>query len=330
MNTMTFDQEMTSDQNMTFDEEMMTPKVSRNKYSFHDDDSGLGFDDDEDYEAVFGGEFSPGNDKPEITDSNENEFQIHRLSKGSVVRRDLFSRKRPLQEHECDDYPASDCRTLRQKSISFAIGDHDDMCESADVKMAMDLMAETGDLVADGSRPYCLPTIPGKHQDLKSISPETMCDVLRGGYDDVIASCRIVDCRYPYEFEGGQIQGAENLHTHDAVRELLRTGSGDHERHVIIFHCEFSSERGPKMYRFLRAEDRAVNKESYPSLIYPEVYLLDRGYKAFYEHDKTCCSPMFYVPMTHKGHMDDLRHFRSRSKSWAAGQKRKNAMRLQF
>ncbi|XP_021379026.1 M-phase inducer phosphatase 1-B-like isoform X2 [Mizuhopecten yessoensis] len=298
MNTMTFDQEITSDQDMTFDEEMMTPKVSRNKYSFHDDDSGLGFDD-EDYEAVFGGEFSPGNDKPEITDSNENEFQIHRLSKGSVVRRDLFSRKRPLQEHECDDYPAPNCRTLRQESVSFAIGDHDDhiMCDSADVKTAMDLMTETGDLVADGSRPYCLPTIPGKHQDLKSISPET---------------------------------GAENLHTHDTVRELLRTGSRDHERHVIIFHCEFSSERGPKMYRFLRAEDRAVNKESYPSLIYPEVYLLDGGYKAFYEHDKTCCSPMSYVPMLHKGHMGDLRHFRSRSKSWAAGQKRKNAMRLQF
>ncbi|XP_033738578.1 M-phase inducer phosphatase-like [Pecten maximus] len=219
---------------------------------------------------------------------------------------------------------------LTQKSVSFAMGDHNNACLSADVKMAVDLMAETEDLVADGSRQYCLPTIKGKHQDLKSISPQTMCDVLRGGYDDVIASCRIVDCRYPYEFEGGHIQGAENLYTHDAIKELLQTGSRDNKRHIVIFHCEFSSERGPKMYRFLRAQDRALNKSSYPSLNYPEVYLLDGGYKAFYENDKNHCSPMSYLPMLHKSHTDDLRHFRSRSKSWAAGEKRKRSMRLQF
>ncbi|XP_060077409.1 M-phase inducer phosphatase-like [Ylistrum balloti] len=324
---MTFDQDMTSDPDVTFIQEMMTPEKKRNTTCFHDDDSGLGFDD-EDYMAVFGEEFSPRKEKQEITDSN-NEFQFHRPSKGFNVRRDMFSMKRLIQD-DGDDDPAPNCRILTQKSVSFAIGDRDNTCFSADIKMAVDLMAETEDLVADGSRQYCLPTVKGKHQDLKSISPQTMRDVLRGDYDEVIASCRIIDCRYPYEFEGGHIQGAENLHTHETIKELLQTGSRDNHRHILIFHCEFSSERGPKMYRFLRAQDRAMNKESYPSLNYPEVYLLDGGYKAFYEHDKVYCRPSSYVPMLHKSHGDDLRHFRSRSKSWAAGEKRKNATRLQF
>ncbi|XP_069128539.1 M-phase inducer phosphatase-like [Argopecten irradians] len=321
---MTFDQEMIIDQETTFDQEMLTPKSTRSVLSFHDDDSGLGFED-EDYMAIFGGEFSPQTDISE----NIEEFQFRRPSKGPMSRRDLFSRKRPVPE-ECDDYLAPTSRSLTEKSVSFAIGDKSAECISDDVKMAVDMMAEADDLIADGSRQYCLPTIKGKHQDLKSISPQTMDDVLRGGYDDVIDSCRIIDCRYPYEFKGGHIQGAENLYTHDSIKELLQTGSCDNKRHILIFHCEFSSERGPKMYRFLRAQDRALNKASYPSLNFPEVYLLDQGYKAFYEHGKNFCSPMSYVPMLHKSHTEDLRHFRSKSKSWAAGEKRKRSTRLQF
>lgn len=33
---------------------------------------------------------------------------------------------------------------------------------------------EVDHLVADGSRPYCLPTIHGKNKDLKSITPDTV------------------------------------------------------------------------------------------------------------------------------------------------------------
>ena len=77
--------------------------------------------------------------------------------------------------------------------------------------------------------------------------------MLRGRYSDVIEKCVIVDSRYPYEYEGGHIAGAKNLYTKDAIldeflwhdsHKLTRDVT---KRTVIIFHCEFSSERGPKM-----------------------------------------------------------------------------------
>lgn len=44
----------------------------------------------------------------------------------------------------------------------------------------------------------------------------------------------------------------------------------------------FSSTR----CRFLRNKDREANKENYPFLYFPEVYLLHNGYKAFYGANK--------------------------------------------
>lgn len=38
--------------------------------------------------------------------------------------------------------------------------------------------------------------------------------------------------------------------------------------------------------RFLRNKDRQLNKDKYPNLNHPEVYLLHGGYKAFYQSNK--------------------------------------------
>ena len=53
--------------------------------------------------------------------------------------------------------------------------------------------------------------------------------------------------------------------------------TGSSKKRVIVFHCEFSSERAPAMLRFLRKMDRAKNR--YPALDFPELYLLKDGYK---------------------------------------------------
>ncbi len=38
--------------------------------------------------------------------------------------------------------------------------------------------------------------------------------------------------------------------------------------------------------RYFRSEDRNIHEKSYPKLHYPEIYLLEGGYKAFYEYSK--------------------------------------------
>ena len=65
----------------------------------------------------------------------------------------------------------------------------------------------------------------------------------------------------------------------------------------VVFHCEFSSKRGPSMCSRLREMDRKFNE--YPLLFYPEVYLLEGGYKEFYGKFPEACEPNGYVPMEH-------------------------------
>ncbi|XP_060566951.1 M-phase inducer phosphatase 1-like isoform X2 [Ruditapes philippinarum] len=203
------------------------------------------------------------------------------------------------------------------------------------IKSALNRQADEPDLVGDCSKTHCLPTYGGKHQDLKYISSSTLSKVIRGDFADDIEKAVIVDCRYPYEYQGGHIEGALNLYTHERIiNEFMKNPMQPQDpskRIVLVFHCEFSSERGPKMSRFLRKSDRQANKDCYPHLFYPEIYLLDGGYKVYFETEKMYCQPQTYKPMLHKDHSEDLRHFRTKSKSWAGeGRSRPGFRPLKF
>ncbi|XP_021374823.1 M-phase inducer phosphatase-like isoform X2 [Mizuhopecten yessoensis] len=196
---------------------------------------------------------------------------------------------------------------------------------SDDVRTMVEKLSDNDCLIGDGSASHCLPTVAGQHVDIKSVSSLTLSEALRFG--DKGRQIRLVDCRYPYEYKGGHIQGAESLYTHEQILGLLEegsvsTGSGMAPQ-KLVFYCEFSSVRAPSMYRFLREKDRALNMDKYPALIYPEIYLLDGGYQAFFQSYKELCTPSAYLPMRSQSHLDDLRHFRTKSKSWAAGEKRR-------
>jgi len=159
--------------------------------------------------------------------------------------------------------------------------------------------------------------------------------LINGEYDDVVEKHVIVDARYPYEFESGHIQGAKNLYTRDEIyREFITSAehrsSSSSKRTILIFHCEFSSERGPRLSRFLRNMDREANRDNYPKLHYPEIYLLEGGYKEFYAHERELCVPQEYKPMLHEDHADDLKHFRAKSKSWAGNNHPKKGSRSIF
>ncbi|KAM4809468.1 M-phase inducer phosphatase 2 [Rhinophrynus dorsalis] len=183
------------------------------------------------------------------------------------------------------------------------------------------------ELIGDSSKAYLLKTVEGKHQDLKYITPEMMDSVLSGKYKDVIERCVIVDCRYPYEYDGGHIKGAVNLPLEQDVEDfLLRkpiVPQSEDKRVIVIFHCEFSSERGPRMCRFVRKQDR--NSNEYPKLHYPELYVLKGGYKEFFPNFQSHCEPQSYRPMHHEDFKEHLKIFRSKSRTWA-GDKSKREM----
>merc|ERR1719489_553211 len=74
------------------------------------------------------------------------------------------------------------------------------------------LKEEVEDILPDSSRLYALPTFSAgsKHPSLRSISCNTLADLISGRHKDHVESFRIVDVRYKFEFDGGHIQGAEN------------------------------------------------------------------------------------------------------------------------
>ncbi|XP_063630791.1 M-phase inducer phosphatase 2-like [Cydia splendana] len=194
---------------------------------------------------------------------------------------------------------------------------------NASIMSALDRSDVNPDLIGDFSQPFALPLTRGNHSDLKSISCDTLAGLIRGDFDNV-TEFQVIDCRYPYEFEGGHISGAQNLYTPTQILSLVQGPRPQGK--VLVFHCEFSLERGPKLSRFLRSSDREKNKENYPSLHYPEVYLLHEGYRAFYQRHPELCSPAGYTAMLDPKHRDLLRQHRSVQQPSSSTHHRRNRL----
>ncbi|KAH8409976.1 hypothetical protein KR009_003415 [Drosophila setifemur] len=215
-------------------------------------------------------------------------------------------------------------RKLERKALSM---------NDAEILSALD---DEPELIGDLSRQCALPCLLTgiRHRDLKTISCETLARLIRGEFAELLGNkggFEIIDCRYPYEFLGGHIRGAKNLYTRGQIQEAfpslaLKDGGEvqqhqpEPQRHIFVFHCEFSSERGPKLLRFLRSNDRSLHTHNYPTLDYPELYLLHNGYKEFFGTYAQLCEPSGYVPMLAPVHNEEFRHFRAKTKSWQCGE----------
>jgi len=86
--------------------------------------------------------------------------------------------------------------------------------------------------------------------ELNCLCSETVAKLVSGQLNDLYELIIIVDCRFEYEFNGGHIKGALNFPKEDDVDKYFikdnyyqRYG----EKLCIVFHCEFSSHRGPKL-----------------------------------------------------------------------------------
>jgi M-phase inducer tyrosine phosphatase len=169
----------------------------------------------------------------------------------------------------------------------------------------------------------------GQPDSIPRITKNTLLEILDGNFDSHFDQRMIIDCRFEYEFEGGHIDGAVNYNDKELLTSQLFEASLPGKT-LLIFHCEYSAHRAPIMARHVRKQDRATNAEYYPKLTYPEVYILDGGYSAFFAEHRGRCFPQNYVEMDAKEHaytcereMGRLRNNRaklSRAQTFAFGQ----------
>ncbi|KAF1810781.1 Rhodanese-like protein [Eremomyces bilateralis CBS 781.70] len=213
-----------------------------------------------------------------------------------------------------------------------------------------------GDVMKQDSSPFqgnALPTVmdvddayqlklphslqPHEPDSLPRLDADTMIRVLDGEFAHLFDNTVVVDCRFEYEFDGGHIDGADNYNDKDKLARELFDCPSPSQRTLLILHCEYSVHRAPLMAKYIRAQDRAVNANHYPRLTYPEVYILDGGYSAFFNAHRTRCVPQSYVEMGSKEHeracergMDRLRQRKklSRAQTYAFGQRNITGMTL--
>lgn len=137
---------------------------------------------------------------------------------------------------------------------------------------------------------------------LPRVKQDTLVSVLNGDYNSHYDKILIVDCRFEYEYNGGHINGAVNYNDKDQLTKDLFEHGGVTPNTLLILHCEYSELRAPRMAKFVRNRDRAVNDFQYPKLTFPEMYILEGGYSKFFASHRTKCFPQNYVEMHHKDH----------------------------
>lgn len=139
------------------------------------------------------------------------------------------------------------------------------------------------------------------HDLFPRITVETLKEIICNNvHEQFYDSYKIVDSRFDYEFQGGHIKTALNISsTNEIEMQLLGTTTIPNTKKpiLLIFHCEFSSHRGPTLASHLRNCDRIINQDNYPKLYYPDILLLDGGYKEFYDKFPEFCFPRNYVAM---------------------------------
>lgn len=125
--------------------------------------------------------------------------------------------------------------------------------------------------------PFISPNITG--HTLPEIVGDTLIEIMNGKYSHVISKHRIIDCRFPHEFEEGHIRGALNYNDPELLFESFFTDPSPNT--ALIFHCELSQNRAPQMAELFRLHDR--NNNHYPDVTYPHVYVLKGGFSKFYQ-----------------------------------------------
>ncbi|CAJ0582236.1 unnamed protein product, partial [Mesorhabditis spiculigera] len=165
----------------------------------------------------------------------------------------------------------------------------------------------------------------------KRVTSETVAElILSHSPEEFHRKFILVDCRYPFEYNGGHLKNAINLFAegaYDATRipskrlmEVFYPECPIQRKEMLaripIFYCEFSTKRGPAMASSLRSIDRTMNQDSYPYVDYKEIYLLQDGFKAVWtkitKHGLTgeILEPHGYTAMAHPDYASELKKYK--------------------
>ncbi|KAK6023551.1 rhodanese-like protein, partial [Ostertagia ostertagi] len=135
----------------------------------------------------------------------------------------------------------------------------------------------------------------------------------------------LVDCRYPYEFNGGHIKGAINVFDTTKCEEVF------YPVQLVASRRDSQSDTDLLLAQTLRSVDRQRNVDVYPKVDFPEIYVVDKGYRNFFETfadstpDKHLFEPCNYVEMVDGRFAHHLRQYNFHKKSWGNSTCSKNA-----
>ncbi|KAK9462633.1 Rhodanese-like protein [Lipomyces oligophaga] len=147
---------------------------------------------------------------------------------------------------------------------------------------------------------------PNSGDPFRRIDASTLIDLMDGQFKDQYDQLYVIDCRFEYEYDGGHIDGAINLNgIQDIEQKFLINPLKGGKRNLLVFHCEYSHERAPRMACHLRSCDRSANVANYPKLDFPDIYILNGGYRDFFSIYKTHCRPQQYIEMRSEKHVED-------------------------
>uniref|UniRef100_A0A1I7X0V2 protein-tyrosine-phosphatase n=1 Tax=Heterorhabditis bacteriophora TaxID=37862 RepID=A0A1I7X0V2_HETBA len=197
---------------------------------------------------------------------------------------------------------------------------------------------------------YSLPGVEKPQKEslaYRSISAATLAgEIWRLGESGFREKYTLIDCRYPYEYEGGHIKSIlltlfVLVYRYSIVNLVKKEDLGCEQFCLELvmdnlFYCLVITRA-----HALRSLDRKRNELSYPKVDYMEMYLLDRGYRKLWEtetfrvcwiflHITICdfaitetfkcinywlryydsCQPCSYVPMTDSSHTVSLSKFK--------------------
>ena len=134
--------------------------------------------------------------------------------------------------------------------------------------------------------------------ELRDVTPAQLRDLLVNPSDDG-ESVVIIDVRFSYEHKG-RIPGSRNM---TRWSELVDFYNRYKDQDVfVIFHCEFSRDRGPHVMHKFREYDRNLHMSEYPNLGFKKVGLLVGGYREFHRQFPELCLGG-YVRMLDKEHV---------------------------